>query len=414
MRNARPVDSEFDALLRHLRLEDVRGLVYDGAEVERRGLELHSPGLYPAHLQDVVDECKQVVARHLELSDVLAHLSDVVPGAPRELDVSDDGVHRRADVVAHAREEGALRAVARLNLRLRHLELLLAPALYRVEVEDDEEGAGEERQLDDVVAEPLRVEDGHLVRHEVLLVAEGLGARRSVHLRAVLRLEGDDRVNSAGSRALRREPDPHEGREEYEDHDSRPDDWGASEPLPFVVLEHLPVEREADDAPEREHEIRLRGENASREVVRHKQQQAERDGHHRADEARGLRERVAPLARELPGRRGSAAVRHGRADARNVDRPSDDGAPEERDHQRNADDEEYRVAGRAVGVESAEPAPRREDVVGRKGVDEPAHRDRRADDPREDRREHRGADERDACAAERDARGGEGGHRVEP
>ena len=410
----RRVYREPDPLLGHLIGEHVSDLAEHRHEVQRHRLELFLPGLDPAHLEDVVYERHQVVARRLHLADVLAHLRDIVAGAARELDVSDDGIHRGADVVAYRREERALRAVPRRDLRLRDLERLLPSPLDRVQAEHYHERAGEKRHLHDVASQPLVVQLGHLARHEVLLVVQRDGVRPAVVLGAVPRLAGDDRVYRPACRVLRRQADPHERREDDQDHDARPDHGRAPEALEAVVLEHLSVQREPDDAPEREDKVRLGGQNAPREVVRHEQKEAEHHGHHRADDPRHPGEHVAVPAGELERRRRGDAVGHRGAYAGHVHRPADDSASEERDDQRNAYDEQNGIARRAVPVELPEPLPLRQDVVRGKRIQQAAHRNSRRDYSGEDAGEHRRADQRNAPLPEHALRGRESRHRVEP
>ena len=78
---------------------------------------------------------------------------------------------------------------------------------------------------------------------------------------------------------------------------------GDPEPLARVVLEDVPVDREADDAPEREHEIRLGRQGAAGHVVRHEQQEAHDDRHRDADNAGDLGKLVAVFPCELQRRR---------------------------------------------------------------------------------------------------------------
>ena len=70
-----------------------------------------------------------------------------------------------------------------------------------------------------------------VVPQGVLLVADGGLVRVAVDFRAVLSLEGHYRIDRGGRRGLRREPHPHERREEDENHDARPYDGRAPEAL---------------------------------------------------------------------------------------------------------------------------------------------------------------------------------------
>ena len=85
------------------------------AEVERLGLELELPRLDLGEVEDVVDDGQERVAALADDLRVLALL--VVQGRSEEEPAHPDhGVHRGPDLVAHRRQEGALRLVGRLGL----------------------------------------------------------------------------------------------------------------------------------------------------------------------------------------------------------------------------------------------------------------------------------------------------------
>ncbi len=76
-------------------------------ELEIDGLHVELAGLDLREIQDVVDDAEQRGAGVVDLADVVALLR-VERGFEREVGQADDGVHRRADLVAHVREEHGL------------------------------------------------------------------------------------------------------------------------------------------------------------------------------------------------------------------------------------------------------------------------------------------------------------------
>ena len=263
MRNARDIDAEIEVLLVHLRSKQIGEFVEDGDEIDRHRFKLDLARLDSAHLEDVGDERQEVVARRLHLRHVFTErrFRHALPFG--EFDVADYGVHRRSDVVAYGGEERALCTIPGLGLRLRDFEHLLAAPLCGVETEHDDKRENQKCHLHDIVALPVGVKDVHKPVDVTLLVVEGVGVGGAVVFFAVPRRILDYRANRAPCRPLRREPHPHKRREEDEDDDASPDDRRTPEPLVRVVLESVPVEREAADAPKRQDEIRLRRKRIS-------------------------------------------------------------------------------------------------------------------------------------------------------
>ena len=107
------VDEERDALGGNARLDDVAQVVHKLGQVHRARLERDLAALDAAHVEHVVDEREQVLARRRGLFQVVEHLFAVVDMGGRKRGEADDRVHRRADVVRHIEQEFALGAVGR-------------------------------------------------------------------------------------------------------------------------------------------------------------------------------------------------------------------------------------------------------------------------------------------------------------
>ena len=115
--------AELDDVLRGARRDDRERLLDAFAEIERRSLQLEPARLDLREVEDVVDHAEQRVAARpddlRELPLLRRQLrSEQQAGHP------DDGVHRRADLVAHRRQECALGSRRRLRLLSCALELV--------------------------------------------------------------------------------------------------------------------------------------------------------------------------------------------------------------------------------------------------------------------------------------------------
>ncbi len=80
------------------------------AQIERLRLDVHPPGLDLREVEDVVDDRQERVAGIADGRGVVVLLG-VELGVEQQAAHADDRVHRRADLVAHRREERALRLV---------------------------------------------------------------------------------------------------------------------------------------------------------------------------------------------------------------------------------------------------------------------------------------------------------------
>ena len=84
-------------------------------------LELQRPGFDPGKIQDIVNERAQRLGRQVELVNKIA-LTAIKRAAREQVREPDDGVERRADLVAHVGNECTLGLVGRLGLRLGALD----------------------------------------------------------------------------------------------------------------------------------------------------------------------------------------------------------------------------------------------------------------------------------------------------
>ena len=91
-------------------------------EVEVDGIELDPAGLQLRDVEDVVDDGQQILARRLDrLGEGL--LLQVEPARQQQARHAQHAIHRRADLVAHVREEFGLRLVRGLGVGARGLGL---------------------------------------------------------------------------------------------------------------------------------------------------------------------------------------------------------------------------------------------------------------------------------------------------
>ena len=136
------VHAEADALFPHTRLHHVIDRRVQLPQVRVLQMQLHPARLDPAHVQNVVDKAQQILAGGQQLAQQLLRLRP--PRVlPDELGQAENGVHGRADLVAHAGEELALGLRRAAGLLQRAAQRLAAAALPVGGVRDVRHGAAD-------------------------------------------------------------------------------------------------------------------------------------------------------------------------------------------------------------------------------------------------------------------------------
>ena len=113
---------DVETLLGRARADQVERRLDALAQVERMRLDVHPPGLDLREVEDVVDDRQQRVARVADGRGEVALLV-VERRVEQQTAHADHGVHRRADLVAHRRQERALGLVRGLGGGARFLRL---------------------------------------------------------------------------------------------------------------------------------------------------------------------------------------------------------------------------------------------------------------------------------------------------
>ena len=112
-------------------------------------LNLHTPAFDAAHVQNVVDERKKMLARGRNFRQIILHELGLIHMRRRQRREADDGVHGCADIVRHIVEKRRLRAVRAFGGVQRVDEQLTLPVFLRQRHadQDERERHGVKRQL---------------------------------------------------------------------------------------------------------------------------------------------------------------------------------------------------------------------------------------------------------------------------
>ena len=129
------VRDEFDVLLDDRRPEGLGDFLEHLPDAEWRFFELQFVGFDLREVQDVVEDAKQVACGRMGDADVLMCLRGEIGFEGQPVHV-DDRVHRRADFVAHHREERSLRSIRLHRLFTSRHEVAMRCLLRRHRIVD--------------------------------------------------------------------------------------------------------------------------------------------------------------------------------------------------------------------------------------------------------------------------------------
>ena len=99
--------------------------------MHRLGFQRHLAALDSAHIQNIVDERQQMLARQQQLAQTFIDLFSVVQIALRDGCHAQNSVHRRADIMAHRRKESGFRCIGMLDRR----QTLSQPLIQQQEID---------------------------------------------------------------------------------------------------------------------------------------------------------------------------------------------------------------------------------------------------------------------------------------
>ena len=131
------VDKEVDLLGLQVGVHNSSQVVYHIRQTHFALVEFGSSALNAAHIQHIVDEGKQVIARYGDFLQIISNRISVIDMRRRQGSKAYDGIHWRTDIMAHAVEEGGLSLIGMIGHRQRlfkqsvvALQLFLPLLLY--------------------------------------------------------------------------------------------------------------------------------------------------------------------------------------------------------------------------------------------------------------------------------------------
>ncbi|EEF25978.1 conserved hypothetical protein, partial [Ricinus communis] len=119
-RHAGAVQHQFHAGLHGAHADHVHHLLQHVVQVDHLRLQHGAAGLDLRQFEDVINQRQQMLAGAVDDGQVALLLRQHVLGVGHQAREADDGIERRAQLVAHVGQEGALGTVGRLRLAHRH------------------------------------------------------------------------------------------------------------------------------------------------------------------------------------------------------------------------------------------------------------------------------------------------------
>ena len=187
---------------------------------------------------------------------------------------------------------------------------------------------------------------------------------------------------------------PNQRDEQHQPQKHHPDDQGFAKALGMIPLKNAAEVEEAQNRPDNKQEIGLPGHRALRYQVGKQQIQQIEDHQHQADPPRPQLCAIVSCLRQLPGACRNQRVNDGCADCCDVHDPADCRAPEERNGQRQAGDQQNGLARSAMPIQRRKPG--RQNLILSQGVKQAAEGGGIADQTGDDQRQQ--GDHQDAHA----------------
>ena len=176
------VDEEVQLLALHTAVNDGTEVVEHVGKPHLLLLQFGTPTLNAAHVQHIVDEREEVVARHRDFLQIVSHRLLVVDVRGSQRSEADDGIHGRTYVMAHAVEEGRLGLIGMVGhgqslleeqvVALHRLLLLDFLLLLAVHVENTQEAGRSQSVRTRLVQDKTHAHPSALLEAEVITQVE--------------------------------------------------------------------------------------------------------------------------------------------------------------------------------------------------------------------------------------------------
>ena len=232
----------------------------------------------------------------------------------------------------HIRQERAFRLAALLGLYPFLFKALLTLAHLGIDVRNDDKAQRYQAYLDNTrVGEGATDIPDPFGKESIVCPGEFLALFNAVGSELSLVVFAYVGKHFLGARFVGL-PYPHKRGEEYDEQKSYPYRNGRSETSLFVLHKNITEEQYADDAPEREQQIRRRFHFAHGEQVRYHQKQAHHARNYQSEQTRYPYHLISRFLRRFKRAGRGVAISYRRADGHDIHHPDGGISAEERYH----------------------------------------------------------------------------------
>ena len=338
----------------HLGHEQVPDLVHGLHQVGPLRLQFHLAAFDAPHVQHVVDQGQQVMAGSFDLIHVIRDLGRVFFffGQRR---IAHDGVHGRADIVAHIGKERTLGLAAHFRQQLLFFCHLLAAQYDLVNQRYNSQHDQNQNQLDHRVFQQYAMNLVHLVfqeeggRNGFIYCTENMVL---LHQQFVIVADPRYGLYRHGLEGLMY---PYHGSNDDQGRHPHPAGGGFAKTPAAVFLQQIQEEQAAQDTPDNKDHIGFNLQPGRYVLNRQEQVQREKNGADTSQKAGGFHQPVPFFLCQPERRIGSEPIHHDGPYGGHVHDPADGCPAQERHDDGHRHDKQDGIAGRPVLIQFPKP-----------------------------------------------------------
>ena len=259
----RAIHIEADVFGMHLDQEQVLHFSEQLDQIGGGWIKCNFTAFDTAHLEDIIQKHEQLPPRNVNLFDVVVNSWRYVAFLAGQVRITDNGIHRRPDVMGHVEQELAFCPVALLDTNHVALEVLLTPAQSSLDIEHDRKAYTHKSHEHDGTPQ-----------HQCAHFPSAHCAHQALYV--------------PHEHAVEQQAEQDSSRERPRDNRGQ-----------LTLVGCPPIEQKAQKTPDRKKQERRSAHGLDVTDARHELNGHERDGNHHADNARLRNRSVALSARDL-------------------------------------------------------------------------------------------------------------------
>ena len=119
----KPRRFQFDPMFCRSCLHDIPTVFQHFPQIHGFFRKIHFPRIQFAHIQNIIDQRQQILRRHADLFMIFSYRLRIVQTFIRNIQHTDDTIHRRADIVGHSGQKFAFRLIRHFQFHILFMHL---------------------------------------------------------------------------------------------------------------------------------------------------------------------------------------------------------------------------------------------------------------------------------------------------